>query len=506
MAWPPHHHPLVLAIAFAPLVHYVQQTTIRRAVGTAFLGMLLWNFFTTFWIRHATLPGALFAVTANALIFTVPWWALAMTSRIFRPRFSFLFFVLTWITWEYFHLHWELAWPWLTLGNAFAVRPEWVQWYAYTGVLGGSIWIWWVTYALLYFFRGRAAFMLRLGGLAAAVALPITLSYVLPAPADSGPSVVVGCIQPNIDPYEEKFDQKTAEDQLETLIALSEKAIRQRARIIIWPETAIPGVVDEDRPDNNPYLRRALTWLQQHRDVWLITGAVTQKVYVTVRPPNLTARRVREGVYVDYFNSLLAANDAGVTAFYHKKKLVPGVESLPYPRLLGFLRPLMADLGGVTGGYGTDEAVEPLALDTVLTAPAVCYESVFGDFLRLFVQQGAHFITVATNDGWWGPTDGYRQHFHYARLRAVELRRWTARSANTGISGIIDPQGQVIQQLEYDRKGVVVGTIRLRDDLTYYARTGDYLGRLAGFLLLIFAALAFSKYYVVRVKKFPYIR
>ncbi len=508
VAWPPHAAPFALAIAFAPLIRYVQRAPLRRAVMSGFVGMLLWNLLTTFWIRHATLPGALFAVIANALIFTVPWWGLAITRRIFRPRFRFLFFVITWLTWEYFHFRWELAWPWLTLGNAFATTPQWVQWYEYTGVLGGTLWIWWITYALIFLFDRPHGFIRRLGGIVLAIGLPIALSHYIgaaPVPAE-GEKVVVGCIQPNIDPYREKFDARTNEGQLRTLLQLSQAAVDKGARIVIWPETAIPGVVDEQEPFGNPYVREIVGWLKEHPQVWLISGAVSRRVYRSGQPPTPTARPAGTGVYVDYFNAVMVAHREGIHGFYHKKKMVPGVESLPYPQVLGILRPLMADLGGITGAYGTDDHLEPLRLDSLIVAPAICYESVFGDFLRRFVLRGAALIAVVTNDGWWGTTDGHRQHFHYARLRAIETRRWVVRSANTGISGIIDPQGHVVRQLGYDRAGMVVAPVFLHQRLTYYARTGDFIGRLAGFLLIIFAALAFSKYYVYRVKNFPYIR
>ncbi len=505
-AWPPRPWPWLLPLALAPLIGYVQAARPRRAIGIAFAAMLGWNLFTTFWIRHATLPGAVFAVVANALIFTMPWAALALTRPVFRPRMGFIFFVVMWLALERFHFQWELAWPWLTLGNVFATRPEWVQWYAYTGVLGGTLWVWWLAYGLLGVARRpqRKLGWLMLG-LAAAVPWGIsTAMQEVPLP-ESG-RLTVGCVQPNIDPYAEKFDPASRSRQMDILLDLSEAAYQRGARLIVWPETAVPGTVPEADPTANPYFARAVEWLRQHPNAQLITGAVTVQHYESDEPPTPSARPVAPRRFVDYYNAVVALGSDGTVQIYHKKKLVPGVEWLPYPDVLGVLRPLMADLGGVSGAYGKTGPSWPLQLDTVKVAPAVCYESVFGDYLRRFIIQGAEVLAVVTNDGWWGVTDGHRQHFHYARLRAVELGRAVVRSANTGISAVIDARGRVVDSLGYDRHGVVVADIALHPHLTYYAYAGDVIGRTAAFLFWILLVLAISKYYVVHVKKFPYIR
>ena len=122
----------------------------------------------------------------------------------------------------------------------------------------------------------------------------------------------------------------------------------------------------------------------------------------------------------------------------------------------------------------------------------ICYESIYGAYVSQYVRNGAQFLCVITNDGWWGDTPGYRQHFSYARLRAVENRRSIARSANTGISGFIDPRGDVMQSLGWDKRGALHADIPLNDRTTFYTRHGDYICSLAiytlGLCLLYFMA------------------
>jgi apolipoprotein N-acyltransferase len=118
-----------------------------------------------------------------------------------------------------------------------------------------------------------------------------------------------------------------------------------------------------------------------------------------------------------------------------------------------------------------------MKVDPDLTvAPVICYESVFGDYVGDFIRKGANLVAVITNDGWWGNTDGYRQHFVYAKLRAIEVRRSIARSANTGISGFIRPNGEVVKATPYWEKRAQVHQLPILNTMTFYARYGDYLG------------------------------
>ena len=114
--------------------------------------------------------------------------------------------------------------------------------------------------------------------------------------------------------------------------------------------------------------------------------------------------------------------------------------------------------------------------------PIICYESIYGEFVTGYVQHGASLLFIITNDGWWGNSPGHRQHFQYARLRAVETRRSIARSANTGISGFINQRGDIVQQTPYWEEAAISETLNANDKLTFYVIYGDYLGRGAVFL------------------------
>ena len=158
---------------------------------------------------------------------------------------------------------------------------------------------------------------------------------------------------------------------------------------------------------------------------------------------------------------------------------------------------LIVELGGTSGQLGVDRHPVNFQLDSIRIGAAICYESVYGDFFADFVRRGANVMSVITNDGWWGDTPGHRQHFSYSRLRAIETRRSIARSANTGISGFINGRGDVISTLGWDRRGTLSEQIALNDRITFYTRYGDYIARIACYVLL----LSVLYYVAYRVRK-----
>ena len=167
---------------------------------------------------------------------------------------------------------------------------------------------------------------------------------------------------------------------------------------------------------------------------------------------------------------------------------------LPYPDKLAFLSELSIDLGGMVGSLGTQSTRSVFSIEGGGVAPIVCYESVFGEYVAEYVQRGATLLGVITNDGWWGDTPGYRQHYSYSRLRAIETRRYLARAANTGISGFIDPRGKDLATLGWDMRGWLRATLHQRTDVTFSVRYGEYLGRIGSFISILLALVALANW------------
>jgi apolipoprotein N-acyltransferase len=533
--WPVHPVPLplLLFVGFVPYLLLEYQLTKqgarkRKVFGYTYLLLLLWNAFTTWWVSYSTLGGGIAAVVFNALLMCLPLMAFRQTKLRLGNRIGYLSLPVYWIAFEQLHLHWDLTWPWLTLGNGFAASPQWVQWYEYTGFLGGSLWVWGVNIlvfqTIIKNYKSRIINEARetnTDGLssaatekpfiiynskfiipALAVALPIALSYLIGwAYQEKGATAEVLVIQPNLDPFEEKFSGTTRfvpyDEQLTRLLTRTEQHLTPQTRLVLWPETALEEAYWEANAESNPKIMRIRQWLAQHPGVALLTGITSIASYANKDVASPTARYRDDLGYYDVFNAGAYFRDASTPiVFYHKSRLVPGVEKIP-PLLTSVISHI--DLGGTVGSYGSqDERTvfpAPAGAPALRLGPIICYESVYGDFVNEYARNGATLLGIITNDGWWSDSPGYRQHLLYGALRAIETRRDIARSANTGISGFINQKGEITQRTGWWVGAASRASVHLNDELTLYVRFGEYIGRGTQILavLLLFAAFWVSR-------------
>ncbi len=494
-AWYGWGHGLVLAIAFIPLLlveEYLDRNRTEYGSGSffkyAFISFLVWNAGSTWWIVNATAVGMIIAILISAFRSALAMWLFHLVKRRMGKLPGCLFLILVWIVREYYDLNIEVSWPWLTLGNGFAYDTKLVQWYEYTGALGGSLW---VLLMNLSFLRALTAFIegagrgKRLTWLATALlilVLPVALSLFMfhtyrekPDPRE----VVV--IQPNIDPYE-KFVSIPSLEQ--TLIQISEASTVADTAVdyFIAPETSINNNIWLEEIEDVPDIRMIREFLSSWPGANYIVGIQCFRRYLPGEQTSSTAREIPgTGMMYDGYNASVQLDSTSRVPHYFKSKLVTGVEKMPYAKYLKFLEKLTLRLGGTMRSWGTQDfrGVFFDAEDSTGVATAICYESVFGEFVTGYVTNGANLLFIITNDGWWGDTPGYRQHNAYACLRAIETRRSVARSANTGISSLIDQRGEILDQLGWWQRGSLKGILNANDRLTFYVRHGDYIGRAA---------------------------
>lgn len=514
---------VLMLLAWVPLLvldRYWYESGRRRCWWKYYLVFLLWNLATTWWIYHATLPGAVAAVLLNALQMSLVFWLF----RVFRRkteqvrggnRFRFLpylFLTALWIAWEHLYFNAQVSWPWLVLGNAFAGSVRLVQWYEVTGSLGGSLWS---LFSGIFLFRLLALYALpffagdRPAGRERAAWVAGTLIWLLVPPAVSlwryatyrekeNPREFV-VLQPNIEPYEAKFKGMGRDQQDSVLLALAASRTTGTTDFLVAPET-FTSYVDEDHIGSSPTARRVAGFLECYPSANFIYGAVTLRYYPWDRYPGSTRERrptetarAGQGYWYDAYNAALLTDSSGRYEVFHKSKLVVLAEFLPFPRLLSAFGNLALELGGTVSSYGTQPEITIFrANDGTGIGTAICYESVYGDYCRGYVQRGAQVMTVITNDGWWGDTPGYRQHLSYSRLRAVELRRSIARSANTGISALINQRGDVVAKTAWWEADALRGSLNLNDRQTFFVRYGDLVGRVSLFLSGLLLLYLFS--------------
>lgn len=510
MAWPTYGLTFLVFFSLIPL--FLLEEAIRkdqfkrkglRIFAYSYLSFLVWNLITTWWLVNSTFIGMVFANLCNSLFYALLFLLFYWVKGRLPLKGAHLFLIALWLSFEKLHLSWDFSWSWLNLGNVFAQKIYWIQWYEYTGTFGGSLWvlvinIW--SYSRLKDFRlnlGRVQLVKRLIPPLIAVGLPIAFSLMIyKKVADIEPTLNIVLHQPNIDPYSSKYNL-TNTTFLTQFKEQVKPYINSETDYILSPETYFAEGYGErlNGFENSVLFQKMQRELVPFPKLQWITGIQLYDLYEQKNAPSLTANKVKPGFWVEYYNSALAMQSKQQAQIYHKSKLVVGIENMPMKSILKpLLGDLLIDLGGTVASRAVQEerSVFSNPYDEHKTGPIICWETVFGEFVTDYVKNGAQFLTVITNDAWWGNTPGHRQLLSYTQLRAIETRREIARSANTGISAFINARGEIIQQTAYDTQAVLQGKVAPRTEITFYVRYGDILARWAGFITVLFLLLAVS--------------
>lgn len=497
--------------------HLETQQKPWKLVLWVYLTFLIWNLGATWWVANASFSGACLAIGVNALLMTVIFGTWSWLHRKINKNYSFWLLIPIWLLFEFGHHRWDLSWPWLTFGNYFSVRTAWVQWYEWTGTLGGSAWVLIVNllvFRLYNVYRDVAKRNRNIFTIIGTLFLPIVTSQVIQLfalPSLQPKQLHAVVVQPNIDPYTEKFAASASNEAFtDSLINLANRHVTAETELVVAPETALPLSFLEDKLGTFAFGQQLQNQVAKWPKANLLIGASTVKLFDRKQSVASTPIPNENRWYESYNSSmLLTKNDA--PQYVHKSKLVPGVELVPFSAYLPFLSAIAIENGGTSGTLGIER--EPKVLEVsmqinneklhatqktaVALAPIICYESIYGDFVRQQVQKGAQLLCVITNDGWWGDTPGYKQHFSFARLRAIETRRWVLRSANTGTSGSIDPSGKIIKKTAYWTKAAFSQTVQLHSDKTFYTKYGDWPAGLS----LSWILYAFSMFFMDKARK-----
>lgn len=494
LAWPVKGFPFLLFIAFIPLLmvqHHISvdnRLRARHLFFYSYLAFLIWNVGTTWWVAciHFGQAAAYGAFAANSFLMALVFLVFHKVKRALPERYGTFALIPLWVAFEYLHHDWDLTWPWLTLGNGFASYHETIQWYEFTGIFGGSFWVllvnvliydlWMYRNTLLRPFKRRVIYG---SALALVIVVPLTLSLIMynsidPLEGEHTADVIV--VQPTIDPYT-KFDSDFRA-QLNKMILLAEEKMDTSVDYIVMPETAMSEYLWENEIDFSWGINRLYQYRSHYPGSVIVTGAATGRYYPPGDKPSLTARTfsAQPGWY-DNYNTAIQLDTTHEIKIYHKSKLVPGSEKLPFPKYFKYLENFALDLGGTKGSLGIQDErtvfYHPQAKTGI--APVICYESIYGDYVSEYIRNGARFIFIMTNDGWWDDTPGYHQHLAYGTLRAIETRKSIARSANTGISCFVNIRGDVEQPQKWWDSVAIRQKIVSTEALTFYTRHGDYL-------------------------------
>lgn len=489
LSWPTGGFAPLLFVALVPLLILFERSKTEKRSNIFwrfYLGFFIWNALTTWWLWNATIFGMFFAMLINSLLMTLVVMLWRRVDRKLGQKAGLVFLPFAWICFEKMHLVWDFSWPWVNLGNGFANHPNWVQWYEYTGSFGGTLWIWVVNIAMYKGIKNYIATKksMQFSRPIFLIAAPLLCSYIILHQFEDEQNEVVNVtvVQPNIDPYNKKYDL-THQELYNNLLAQITPELGKKPNLIVTPETYFSEGAGENLPKfEESKLYQDLLDFGTLNNTQFLHGIQFYNTY-NEETKSDTANKLENNFWADFYNSAFMTDSAGVHV-YHKSKLVVGVETLPYRSLVEpLLGNVMLDFGGTLYVRATQDYREAFPIyGGAKIGPIICYESVYGEFVTEYVRAGASVLAIMTNDAWWGNTPGHKQHLAYARLRAIETRRPIVRAANTGISGFITPLGEITSQLKYDTKGVLTNAVIPQNKITRYVQFGDYIFRLGGFL------------------------
>ena len=465
----------------------------------ALITFLIYNLGSTWWIWNASPEGAVFAIVLNALIMAFVFYFFHKIKKNYSENSGYLLLIFTWVSFEFIHYHWELSWPWLNFGNVFSITPQFVQWYSITGVLGGTFWILLINIISFIIFRNRYLCNKKSSNqvknfilLGSVFLIPLIYSLIsyYRYEETKNPAEVVS-IQPNIDPYNEKFTTEL-KGQLDKIFNQADQKVTSKTKFILAPETAISATFFEEDLQSLPFFNYTIQRKKRWGEAAFYTGASTLCFFEEKK--SAASRKIEGGPgFIESYNTSLLINQYNIPYFVHKSKLVLGVEKIPFLKVLPWLEQLAINLDGASGSLGVETEPKVLYANNVSFAPSICYESIYGDFISKQVKKGAELIFVITNDGWWGDTPGYKQHASFSRLRAIENRRSIARSANTGISCFINQRGDMTKKTNWWKETSIRGELNKNSELTFYSKNGDVIGKLFSFILVFIVGFELVK-------------
>ncbi len=500
-AWPVAGWWLLLFVAWIPLL-WVEDAVSQngRKMHPQFFMLavftsLIWNVGTTWWIYNASLGGAAMAIIANSLLMGFIWYLAHLTKVKTKHPLGIWTWIFYWIAFETIHYEWDIMWPWLNLGNGLAGHEKIIQWFEFTGVQGGSAWIIAVNlllYSSLKKCKENGPALAPFLKPALVILIPIVLSLTLfYSYQEKGKAIKTILLQPNIDPYTEKFNGISADEQLQIILRMAAQTGLDTAELLVGPETALVDNIWENELESDEVILELRAFLKNYPHLNLLVGASTAYLYQPGEKLSVTARKSMRGERRwDSYNTGMMIQAGKPAQLYHKSKLVPGVEKMPWPALFKYIENFAIDLGGSSGSLGVQDEPGNFTLqdEHEKIAPIICYESVFPEYVSQYVKKGASLLAIITNDGWWGDTPGYKQHLAFGAMRAIETRRSIVRSANTGISCFINQRGEIIKPTAWWVPATQSGIVYANHQETFFVRFGNVIGKTAcgiAFILLL---------------------
>lgn len=456
-SFPPFKLGFLAWVSLVPFLRVLLMETPWRSAWFGFIAGFSMNIVALHWLAFnigAPPPVAFLSMVAAGIYLALFW---AIISFIFSWTQSIsgtglMLFPFVWVAMEYIMSIGPMGFPWVSLSTTQVDYLPPIQLAEWTGIFGITFWVITINvilYGLVTSIRKNWMSVVRMA-LVVVVSVWL-LGYLRLASLSDGydlSKVKVSVVQPNIGPHE-KWEMKKQDWVFSHLDSLYMIASQSKPDMIIWPEAALPTFLTK----NHSRLMLVRQRIRQ-TGIPLLTG--------TIDWSSSGKQRV-------YYNSVAFIKEDGKIPVYHKNQLVPLGEFNPFSRQI----PSSEELN--LGHYTRGEEKTIFQLKESFFASIICFESVFPRLVRRLTNVGAQFLVIVVNDGWYGSSSELYQHKAIARLRAIEHRYPVVRSANTGISTIIDRSGREITTLGVGKTGVITASIGPVEGQTFYGHYGEWI-------------------------------
>lgn len=480
LSFPPIPFPFLSFFAFIPFFFVLEKRETLASINRiSYVFLFFFCLITLYWVGSWTKEADPFLMISGVLLlFVNPGLYLIATSlyfistKVFGRNRSLYFFPIYWVFFEYVYSLTDLKFPWLTLGNSLAYFNQFIQIADTVGVYGLSLIILYINVVLYkavkeirtsknmnqrFMFFALLLFMIPM----------IYGWFKLASYQTPSRQIKVGLVQPNLNPWE-KWSGGSIDELLDLYFEQSEVAINKGARIIFWPETALPVYLLGGNYTNE--VDRIHLFVNENR-VSLIAGMPDINFFFNIKEAPKGAKILRNGAaaYTSYNSIFTFTPNSTEIQKYQKNLLVPFGEKVPFVEDLPFLGDFIKWQVGISSwNVGDRQSVSDLGYTKV--GAVVCIESIYPEYITKLANNGADFLAVVTNDSWHGYSSGPFQHKEISVLRAVENRRAVVRNANGGVSCIIDPMGRTLTETNLFKKDVLVGYVPIYEEKTFYSQ------------------------------------
>jgi len=505
IAWPPVGLTPLLFFAFVPLLKVMDKTTsFKKTFLYTYLAFFFWTLGTMYWIGNTQLDGQNFIIVSVAFIFiplfqTIPIVLFQVIKRKFDKAYILLLVPFFWVSYEFLHSRWDLAFTWLHLGLGLSPMPYLIQYYELTGPLGGTLLIWLVNVLvyLILFKRDKINIKPLYVGLASLLVLVASANFLLiPGTPKTSRTAHVAIVQNSTDSYQ-KLNKETLEQQVALISKSVQRFKQEKIDLVVFPEGFLrtspkaPLIINE--PEHSQTVQRLLA-ISDSIDAPLLIGFIGFKLHDSSRESPENALPIGDGRYYSTYNGAMFLTPDRRVQIQLKNNLVPFMERVPFLESTSFFEKFRLNLNQSKISYGRDDQTNVFEYEQLKIAPLICLDAVFPAYTTRFIDKRANLVAIIANDSWAGKTSGFLQNAEYAKSVALSLRKTIIRSATTGVSLFVNEVGSVEKETKWKERTTITKAVELNRQKTFYSIVGD----LIGYISLIVVIISLSYFFIRR--------